>query len=147
MLGFIKGCDLLGTKLKAVILYECCAVGQFFHMKGKVPLDVMCKIACSCGQMCVGETRRNVCAGVAERTEISGTSVAAVGWRLFGGPGRGTGTAGPDVLASSGYNVKREIKEALFIQSMGPELGAQVEHKKLFLFNVFWHPCLLSPHI
>ena len=35
ILGFIKRYDPLETKLKIIILYKCCTVGQFFHIKTK----------------------------------------------------------------------------------------------------------------
>ena len=141
ILGFIKSYDPLGTKLKIIILYRCCTVRQFFDIKDKIPLDmranVIYKITCSCGQMYIGETRRNVYTRMAEHAKTSGTNITAVGQRLTDNPGHSANTAIPDVLASSRYNFKRKIKEALFIQSIKPELNTQVEHKKLFLCNIF----------
>ena len=113
ILGFIKRYDLLGTKLKIIILYKCCTVGQFFHIKGKIPLDmranVIYKITCSCGQMYIGETRRNVYTRMAEHAKTSGTNITAVGQHLADNPGHSANTANPDVLASSRYNFKRKI--------------------------------------
>ena len=143
ILGFIKRYDPLGIKLKVIniILYKCCTVGQFFRIKDKILLDmranVICKITCSCGQMYIGETRRNIYTRMAEHTRTSGINITAAGQHLADNPGHSANTANPDVLASSRYNLKRKIKEALFIQSINPALNTQVEHKKLFLFNIF----------
>ena len=74
---------------------------------------------------------------MAEHAKTSGTNITAVGQHLADNTRNSANTANPDVLASSRYNFKRKIKEALFIQSIKPELNTQVEHKKLFLFNIF----------
>ena len=71
----------------------------------------------------IGEPRRNVYTRMAEHAKTSGTNVTAVGQHLADKPGH---SANPDVLASSRYNFKRKIKEALFIQPIKPELNTQV---------------------
>ena len=99
--------------------------------------NVIYKITCFCGQMYIGETRCNVYTRMAEHAKTSGTNITAVGQHLADNPGHSANTANPDVLSNSRYNYKRKIKETLFIQSIKPELNTQVEHKKLFLFNIF----------
>ena len=99
--------------------------------------NVIYKIACSCGQMYIGETRRNVYTRMAEHAKTSGTNINVVGQHPADNHGHSANTANPDVLVNSSYNFKRKIKEALFIQSIKPELNKLVEHKKLFLFNIF----------
>ena len=123
-----------------IYMYKCCTVGQFFHIKDKIPLDmranVIYKITCFCGQMYIGETRRNVYTRMAVHAKTSGTNISAVGQHLVDNPGHSANSANPDVLASSRFKIKCKIKEALFIQSIKPELNTQVEHKYL-IFNIF----------
>ena len=99
--------------------------------------NVIYKVTSACGQMYIGETRRNVYTRMAEHAKTSATNITAVGQHLADNPGHSANTANPDVLANSRYNLMRKIKEALFMQFIKPELNTKVEHKKLFLLNIF----------
>ena len=59
--------------------------------KDKILLDmranVIYKITCSCGEMYIGETRRNIYTRMAEHAKTSGTNITAVGQHLADNPG------------------------------------------------------------
>ena len=118
------------------VFYKYCRIGDRLKCKDKQPLTSNCvyKINCAlCNASYIGETRRNVSTRMAEHSTSKDSAVFdhTQAWT-----GHTFNLDKPQILCFEPDNIKRKIKEALFIQEHNPSLNKQVDSYKLYLFNV-----------
>jgi len=123
--------------LKVKLFYNYFRISNKLKFKDRSPTvnNAVYHLECqACSASYTGETKRNV----SERMNEHGTasSDSEIARHCFEYPGHTFNLEEPKILAFEHYTMKRRIKEALFIQELGPTLNKQEKSYNLYLFGV-----------
>ena len=131
----------LSQKSKFVMVHEATTIGQNFRYENRQTLlhssGVVYKLNCSCGQSCIGQTKRNLKTRINDHVPKKSTNNETdVPQHLKNNPDHAMNFHSPEILAHSNNIRKLRIKETPLIQNLQPQLNIDDSSNPINLINI-----------